>query len=175
VTADGGRVLYFAYGANIHPGWLWRRIPDAPLLGAGALPGYRLEFRKRGRDGAARSDACPSGDPAARLPGALYSVSAPDLGLLGAASAGYRTLEVIVESGKGPRPALTWVAEPAEIVHGLLPWDWYLALIRAGARRLNLDEAHRRWLAGVPTLPDPDAGRAALARAVLAGDPNAPD
>jgi gamma-glutamylcyclotransferase len=175
VTADGGRVLYFAYGANIHPGWLRRRIPDACLLGAGALPGYRLEFRKRGRDGAARSDACLSSDPDARLPGALYSVSAPDLGLLGAASAGYRKLEVAVKSGTDLRAAVAWVAEPGEIVQGLLPWDWYLELIRAGARRLGLDEAHRRWLEAVPTQPDPDANRAALARAVLAGDTSAPD
>lgn len=174
MTEEAGRVVYFAYGANLHPGWLQRRIPDARLLGAGALPGYRLEFRKRGRDGAARSDASPSSDPAARLPGALYSVSAPDLGRLGAASAGYRKMDVVVESEQGPVAALAWVAEPGEIAPGLLPWDWYVALIRAGARRLGLDEAHRRWLDAVQSLPDPDADRAAPARAVLAGEATSP-
>jgi gamma-glutamylcyclotransferase len=168
VTTDGRRVAYFAYGANIHPGWLRRRIPHAGLLGAAALPGYRLVFRKRGRDGAARSDACPSGDPADRLPGALYSIPAADLGLLGAASAGYRRLEVVVESQNGPVEAVAWVAAPGEIAEGLLPWDWYVALIRAGARQLSLDEAHRRWLDTVPSRPDPDADRAAPALAVLA-------
>jgi gamma-glutamylcyclotransferase len=171
VTGDRRRVAYFAYGANIHPDWLRRRIPDARLLGAAALRGYRLAFRKRGRDGAARSDACPSGDPVDRLPGALYSITARDLDLLGAAGAGYRQLEVVVESEQGSVEAVAWVAEPGEIAEGLLPWDWYLALIRAGARQLSLDEAHRRWLETVPSRPDPDADRAAPALAVLAAGP----
>jgi gamma-glutamylcyclotransferase len=169
VSRPGGETLYFAYGANVHPAWLRRRIPAATLVGAGRLPGYRLAFRKRGRDGAARSDACPSASPGAALPGALYRVNERDLGLLGAAGAGYRMAQVRVESAAGPVEALTWVAEPAEIAEGLLPWDWYVALIRAGAALLELPEAHRRWLATVPTAADPDAARAAPARALLAG------
>lgn len=161
-------ILYFAYGANVHPGWLRRRIPEAVVVGAGVLPGHRLVFRKRGRDGAARSDACPSDAPGAGLPGALYRVQRQDLDRLGAAGAGYRPAQVQVDFAGGTVTAVTWRAEPAEIVDGLLPWDWYVALIRAGAVLLGLPDAHLAWLDTQPTAADPDAARATLARSVIA-------
>lgn len=168
-----GSVLYFAYGANVHPEWLRRRIPDAELLGAAELRGFRLAFRKRGRDGAARSDACPA-DPGDTLPGALYAVRAEALQQLGAAGAGYRVEEVTVMTALGARNALTWRAEDTELAAGLLPWDWYLALIRAGAERLGLAEGHQRWLASVPYATDVDSDQARAARAILsAQDPPA--
>ena len=168
-----GRIVYFAFGANVHPGWLRRRVPRAQLLGIGVLPGHRLAFRKRGRDGAARSDACP--DAAARLPGVLYALDAPDLALLGAAGAGYRPAEVVIDTAQGACEAICWRAEPSAIEEGLLPWDWYVALIRAGASLLGLPGEHVRWLDSVPVAADPDPERAALARAVIAaGMPGSP-
>jgi gamma-glutamylcyclotransferase len=170
VTSSDGRLAYFAYGANVHPGWLRRRIPDAALVGAGVLQGYSMAFRKRGRDGAARSDAFPSDAPAAALPGALYLLRASDLDRLGAAGAGYRATRVDVAGASGKFNAVMWVADTAEIATGLVPWDWYVALIRAGAALLDLPAGHRRWLASVPTAADPDAARVALAHAVIAAD-----
>ena len=167
MSAAAEPVIYFAYGANIHPGWLRRRVPEARLIGAGILPGYQLAFRKRGRDGAARSDACPSAEPGAALPGALYSFPAGALARLGAAGAGYRAEQVVVETAAGRRQAVTWRADPAELVAGLRPWDWYLALIRSGAEMLRLPEAHLRWLEQVPVAVDPDLERAAQAWAVI--------
>lgn len=171
MSAADERVVYFAYGANVHPAWLRRRVPDAELIGPGLLPGYRLAFRKRGRDGAARSDACPSDEPGAGLPGALYGMRAADLQRLGAAGAGYLARQVRVESAEGTQDATTWVAAPEEIEPGLLPWDWYVALIRAGAAQLGLPEAHRRWLASVGVQVDADAARAAPARQIVAAAP----
>lgn len=166
-------VIYFAYGANVHPGWLRRRVPEAKLIGAGLLPGYKLAFRKRGRDGAARSDACPSAEPGAVLPGALYALPAGALARLGAAGAGYHAEQVVVDTASGPREAVTWRADPAELDAGLRPWDWYVALIRAGAVMLGLPEAHLRWLERAQVAADPDRERAARARAVIEG--HAPD
>jgi hypothetical protein len=171
MSAAGDRVLYFAYGANVHPGWLRRRIPDAELIGAAALPGHRLAFRKRGRDGAARSDAQPSDTPGDALPGALYAVRREALEQLGAAGAGYRIEEVEVMVAGESRRALTWRADDAFVAEGLVPLDWYLALIRAGASRLGLPAAHRRWLATVEARVDRESAQSHLAREVLAADP----
>lgn len=159
--------IYFAYGANVHPGWLRRRVPEAKLIGAGLLPGYKLAFRKRGRDGAARSDACPSAEPGAALPGALYALPAGGFARLGAAGAGYHAEQVVVETAAGPQQALTWRADPAELVTGVRPWDWYVALIRAGGVMLALPEAHLRWLEQAPVAVDPDRERAAPAWAII--------
>jgi gamma-glutamylcyclotransferase len=168
VSLEDGHVLYFAYGANIHPGWLRRRIPEARLVGAAGLPAHRLAFRKRGRDGAARSDACPDEEPGASLPGAVYELRAEALARLGAAGAGYRQAEVVVTTPGGLLDAVTWRAEPASIEAGLRPWDWYIGLIRAGAAILGLPEGYRRWLDSVPVNEDPDRERAAVAFAVIA-------
>ena len=168
-----GRVLYFAYGANVHAGWLRRRIPDAELLGAAELPGFRLAFRKRGRDGAARSDACP-GSPGEVLPGALYAVRAEALQQLGAAGAGYEMEAVTVMTAAGARRAVTWRAGEGTLAEGLLPWDWYVGLIRAGAAQLGLPAAHQRWLATVPCATGGDSEQARAARAML-GAPGARD
>jgi hypothetical protein len=75
---------------------------------------------------------------------------------------------------EGPLTALTWRADATQVEAGLRPWDWYVALIRAGAELHGLPEAHRRWLAAVPTQVDPDADRAAQARAVLEDRPREP-
>lgn len=171
---EATRVAYFAYGANVHPGWLRRRVPEAELHGAALLPGYRLVFRKRGRDGAARSDACPSTTPGDALPGALYWLPPESLERLGAAGAGYRSAEVVVRTVEGEVHARTWLAEPTEHAERLLPWDWYVELIRAGAELLELPAAHRRWLQGVPVTRDPDRTRAATAHQVIAGEREVP-
>lgn len=171
MSRPGGERLYFAYGANVHPGWLRRRIPAAVALGCGELPGHRLLFHKRGRDGSGRSNAWRTGVAADRLPGVLYRIPADDLARLGAAGAGYQADEVLVETAAGPRAAVTWRADPTEIAAGLLPWDWYVALIRAGAELLGLPEEHQRWLASAPTAKDPDTARAAPARGIVAAVP----
>jgi hypothetical protein len=171
VNAAQERVLYFAFGANVHPDWLRLRIPDAELLGAAELPGHRLAFRKRGRDGAARSDAQPSDTPGASLPGALYAVRRAALDRMGAAGAGYRIEEVEVLFAGERRRALTWRAEDSAVAAGLVPLDWYVALIRAGASLLGLPAEHRRWLAAVKVQVDADSEQAHAARAILAAGP----
>lgn len=163
-----GSVVYFAYGANLHPGWLRRRVQSAVVIGAAALPGHRIEFRKRGRDGSAKSDACSTGIASDRLHGALYRLSADDLQRLGAAEAGYHLDEITVESTEGVLAALTWRADPAQLVAGLPPWNWYLALLRAGAAIHGLPVSHRRWLETVVSAPDPECDRAAIALEVIA-------
>lgn len=167
MTRAGERVAYFAYGANLHPGWLRRRVPGAEPAGAGVLPGHRIAFRKRGLDGAGRSDAWHTGEPGDQLPGGLYTLPARDFHRMGAAGGGYHPDEVIVETGAGRIAALTWRADADALATGLSPWDWYLALIVAGAAIHGLPEDYRRWLAGVPVVEDPDRARAAVAYAVI--------
>jgi gamma-glutamylcyclotransferase len=166
-TPDGS-VVYFAYGANLHPGWLRRRVRSAAVIGAAELPGHRIEFRKRGRDDSGKSDACPTGLATDRLAGALYRLSRGDLQRLGAAEAGYYLDEITVESAEGALAAVTWRADPAQLVAGLPPWNWYLALLRAGAAIHGLPESYRHWLESVVSVPDPDGDRAAIALEVIA-------
>lgn len=167
-SAPAEAAFYFAYGSNLHPQWLRRRVPSAVIIGPATLPGHALEFRKRGRDGSAKCTAIASGSARGALPGALYSLREDDLGLLGAAEGGYRRQQVRVGTTAGPVLAWTWYAEAEQLADGLAPWDWYLGLVLAGADYHRLPYEHRRRLAAVRALPDPDESRARLARAILA-------
>jgi gamma-glutamylcyclotransferase len=132
----------------------------------GELPGHRIMFHKRGRDGAGRSNAWPAA-AIDRLPGMLYRVQTQEFAKLDAAGAGYHAEEVLIETTAGPLTALTWRAKPEEIEDGLRPWDWYVALIRAGAALHGLPASYRRWLESVAVVVDPDRARASAAFAVI--------
>lgn len=167
-TASAGSIFYFAYGSNLHPQWLRRRVPSAVVMGPASLPGHALAFRKRGKDGSAKCAAI-AGDRSRRaLPGALYAMGEDDLRLLGASEGGYRREQVDVDTAAGRVVAWTWYAEPEQLADGLAPWDWYLDLVRAGAAIHRLPEEHVQRLAATPAWPDPDATRARLARTILA-------
>lgn len=58
--------LYFAYGSNLNLDQMWRRCPEAILLGKGFLNGYRLEYRGV-LDIERRSSA--------RVPGAVFLIT----------------------------------------------------------------------------------------------------
>ena len=158
--------MYFAYGSNLHPGWLARRVPSAQPLGRALLPDHAIAFRKRGRDGSAKSDAVHH--PGGALPGAVYEMDQGHLGLLGAAEGGYARLEVTVEASRGKEKAFAYFAREEHHVRHLVPWDWYVGLILSGARLHGLPDSHTQWLAGVQTLDDPDHERAAFARSLIA-------
>ena len=167
-SAPPDATFYFAYGSNLHPRWLRRRVPSAVIIGPATLPGHALEFRKRGRDGSAKCAAIVSDSARAALPGALYSLREDELGLLGAAEGGYRRQQVRVGTTAGPVLAWTWYAETEQLADGLAPWDWYLGLVLAGADYHRLSQEHRRRLAAVRAQSDPDESRARPARAILA-------
>lgn len=50
-------IYYFAYGSNMLTERLIARTPSARPVGTSLLPGHRLTFHKRGRDGSGKCDA----------------------------------------------------------------------------------------------------------------------
>lgn len=71
--------FYLAYGSNLHPLRLVRRVPSARLVGTVPLPGYRLAFHKRGMDGSAKCDLELADESGSLAYGAVYSVAAQDI------------------------------------------------------------------------------------------------
>ena len=47
-------MLYAAYGSNLHPGRLRKRVPSADLVGCAKIEGWSLNFNKRGKDGSGK-------------------------------------------------------------------------------------------------------------------------
>lgn len=156
-------VLNFAYGSNM----LWQRIrervPSAVPLGPVRLLGYQLHWHKVGKDRSGKCDIRPAADPASLVHGVLYRFHHSDKHLLNTAEGlgfGYDEIEVRVETAQGPLLALAYAA--THIEPALRPFDWYQALVVAGAVEHGLPVDYVDALRRIEAQADADTARAAL-------------
>ena len=168
--------ICFAYGSNMLPARLAARCATARLVGPGHATGFAIRFDKGGMDGSGKATLWPG--PAA-VPGVLYRLSDADLVTLDAyegVGRGYARREIDILTPDGPARAYAYIAD--QPVEGLLPFDWYVALILAGALIHALPSDHLAMLAAVPHQPDPDLdrpGRIAALQALAAHGFDGPD
>ena len=161
---------YFAYGSNMLSERLLRRCPSARALGPAFLEDHALDFAKPGRDGSGK--ATITAKAGGRVFGVLFSLHPGDCELLDGFEGrgkGYDRIEdctVRMLSCEKPVSAFTYVAPPAFRVSGLLPFDWYHALVLAGAREHGLSEGYVAGLEGAAVSRDPEPGRAARLEAL---------
>ena len=131
--------LNFAYGSNMSKRRLLQRTPSARTIGIGQLVGYRLVCRMRGSDGSAKCDLHETGHAEDIAWGVLYEIAMAEKPLLDQAEGlgrayEYKTLRVQV--GEQHVEAGAYIA--LEVDDTLLPYDWYLAFVLAGAEEHGL-------------------------------------
>ncbi len=156
---------YLAYGSNLHCGRLRSRVGEVRTLGMVELPGWRLQFSKRGADGSGKCTL--ETDPAARAWGVVYAIDATaraKLDTIEGLGHGYTThwLELPTHGR-----CYVYLAETIFTDRALRPYDWYRTLVVAGAREHRLPAAYVDAIGAVDALPDPDRARAALNLSVL--------
>ena len=160
---SAGDRLYFAYGSNLYPARMCRRVPSAVVVARTRIPGFRLAFRKSGRDGSAKCDLEPA--PEATVWGALYRLDAVEQPALDDAEGpGYYVDRVTVTTGEGPVEAFTYRARRDWIDARAVPYDWYRDLVVAGARVHGFPQSYIAAVADIEAVPDPDPERAAANR-----------
>ena len=133
-------------------------MPSARLLAPAALPGYRVVFRKRGRDGSGKCDLVATGDRRDLAYGAVYTITGDDRPALDACEClgcGYDDGVVRVDG----LDCFTYFAQPGFIDEGLAPFHWYKRLVLSGARYLGFPAACLADLDAVVSVEDPDSGR----------------
>lgn len=153
---------YLAYGSNLHPLRLARRLPSARLVGTVRLPGYRLAFHKRGMDGSAKCDLELTDESGSLAYGAVYSVAAPDierLDKLEDLGTGYFKERVTLRVNGVALSAFVYFASQTHIAPDLLPFDWYRGFVLAGARGHGFPKEYVEQIAAVPHQADPDEAR----------------
>jgi len=158
---------YFGYGSNMLTRRLRARVPSAEPLGTGRLPGHRLRFHKRSRDGSGKCNVVPAQN--SEVCGVLFEIDRAELDALDEAEQrgrGYERMHVRIQ-GPSPVDAFAYVAQPAYIDDALLPYEWYRALVIAGAREHNLPSAYVDQLEAVRSYPDPDRDRRRSHRTLL--------
>lgn len=161
-------MLYFGYGSNMLTLRLQGRVPSAEPVATGTLKGYGLRFHKRSRDGSGKCNIVSS--PTDVVHGVLFDVDPTELDALDEAEQrgrGYERRNVRVHGSPSAVDAFAYVAQPAYIDDALLPYEWYHALVLAGAREHGLPAPYIAQLGAMRSYPDPDDQRRQKYQALL--------
>jgi gamma-glutamylcyclotransferase len=164
-------VRVFAYGSNMLTRRLRERTPSATPVAVGRLDGHTLRWHKRGRmDGSGKCDAMASGDASDCIHGVVFELDAAEKAALDRAEGlgrGYdeKTVEIVAAGARVP--ATLYYA--TDVDASLRPYDWYKALVVAGARERGLPADYIAALEAVRSIADPDRRRESKHLALLAG------
>lgn len=132
-------IHYFAYGSNMLRERLLHR--EVILLDEGQpvqIVDHKLVFNKKSNDGSSKANLMLAAGVTTW--GVLFSVDPNSLAGLDAAEGApghYRSAPATVRTQHGDREAITYFAQPDKLLSVAdHPWDWYLALIVAGAKAI---------------------------------------
>ncbi len=163
--------VYFAYGSNM----LTRRLtatdraPSAVPIGTGYVSNRRLTFDKVSRDGSGKCDIEITISSTDRVYGILFEISSTEKSSLDSAEGlgeGYRKEQIQVVTPNGEAyEAIAYVATKKD--PALRPYDWYKALVIAGATEHKLPHEYVEWLRTLDSVVDPNANRRSVNESLL--------
>ncbi len=153
--------LYFAYGSNMLTARLAARCPSAQALSVAQAANYQVDFSKKGQDDSGKATLIRQGGTVQT--GILFQIADTDLSNLDTAEGdGYTRVDdfnVLTENDGAVLTCKTYIARQHH--PGLAPFDWYLALIVAGAIEHSLPQEVITALRSNQVVPDPQADRPA--------------
>ncbi len=153
--------VYFAYGSNMLRERLTARCPSARSIGEAAAPDHRIAFTKPSFDGSGKATLVRA--PGETAHGVLFEIAKDERDNLRRFEGdGYRCREGFLVRAVGEdslREVATCLA--VETKDSLRPYDWYRALVVAGALQHALPEHHVAALRAVAATPDPKPRRPA--------------
>lgn len=162
---------YFAYGSNMLTERLTDRCPTAQAIGIANAAGYVLEFCKKSRDESGKATLAESSQPGQQVFGVFFEIENGDLCELDKAEGkgnGYDRLDKfsanLLADGTQYR-VKTYIASTSAVEDRLKPYDWYLALVIAGALQHKLPETWIARLHEVAYIADPDSKRTGRVKA----------
>lgn len=154
------RFHYFAYGSNLLAERLTARCPSARVIGSVSVAGWRLAFQAKSFDGSGKATML-RGEDGDVVHGRLYEIAVADRDGLDRAEGADRDPPIyvrhddfVVTAADGSTVSDVSVYLAREETVALPPWDWYRALIVAGAMQAELPAADVAALAVVPALAD---------------------
>jgi len=158
-------IHYFAYGSNMHPARLRRRVPSSRALGTATLCGHQLRFHKRGRDGSGKCNVWHTGQDSDRVIGVIYEMQATERYLLDEAEGlgiGYHLQEHTLELNDVVHDVFYYIADSAHIEENQRPFHWYRDLVLYGARFHGLPQEYIETFLLIEAELDADRERAEL-------------
>jgi gamma-glutamylcyclotransferase len=156
------KLLYLAYGSNLHPLRLAARVPSARTVGIVEMPGNLLAFHKRSIDGSGKCLFYTGQGQHEKMFGVLYEFDPREkIALDKAEGSGSGYCEQLMKlplNGETFTP-FVYVAQSTHIDPALVPYDWYKGLVIAGARYHSLPSAYISSLEAIPSMPDTNTQR----------------
>lgn len=147
--------LYFAYGSNMLSARLIARCPSAKLVGVASVDSHSLGFSKKSVDGSGKATLIKQ-SAQFQTPGVLFEIGLAERDALDkfeGAGNGYDRVDDFRVTKTGQFiVATTYIA--SEIQNDLAPYDWYLALVVAGALEHGFDDQYTSWLRSIETMTD---------------------
>ena len=165
-----GRIKYFAYGSNMHPERLSRRVPSSECIDVASLTGYRLCFHKIGRDQSAKCNILHTGDEADCIYGVIYLIDPEEKTFLDEAEGlghGYDLANMQIATEQAVHDVFCYLANHQYIDDNLLPFDWYHQLVVTAARYHGLPESYISAITAIESQTDDDRERARLHYEIL--------
>lgn len=153
---------YLAYGSNLHPYRLIRRVPNARLVTTTHLDGHRVSFSKRSHDGSSKCNLATSECADSAVHVAIYAIPITEKHLLDSAEGlgkGYDQASCRVTVADEAFDVFTYIAAATHIVRELLPYEWYKSMVVQGARYHGFPDDYIREFESQPSMPDPDSLR----------------
>ena len=148
---------YAAYGSNLHPLRLEKRVPSAKLLGVSFVSGYELRFNKKSDIDGTGKCSINRGVGLVRL--AVFEIKAEERGILDRCEGlgkGYD--EISIDAHQFGR-CLTYIANPAVIDETLRPTDWYKEMVLLGCRWHRFPDEYDRSIETTRSIGDADERR----------------
>ncbi len=160
-------IFYLAYGSNLHPERMLRRVPSARHLGTAYLEGWSLCFNKLGKDGSAKCNIMPCPGEDNGVYAALYELSKSEKIQLDKAENGYRICHITAKLGGRSYKTFTYVAEVQHIDHSCVPYDWYRDLVLMGAWFNEFPDSYIAHIESFDVAQDRNLERYARNRVIL--------
>jgi hypothetical protein len=166
--------LYFAYGSNMLAEWLHTRCPSARPLGIAIARGFFLSFSKRSKDGSAKATLVKADESEHAAYGVLFEIPRREQAALDKAEGkgkGYDrddAFMVVRLADETEAAASTYLASLQGCDECLVPYDWYHALILAGALQHGLPGGYVAGLRREAVRPDPEPQRTSRREALRA-------
>lgn len=138
--------VYFAYGSNMLTSRLVARCASAQYIGNASVENYALKFSKKSLDGSGKATLV--GTTNGTVQGALFEVEQSERAFLDKAEGSdyERVDDFIVRISSTGEEIVSSTYVAVNTYDALRPYDWYLALVIAGANLHSLDVDYRRGL-----------------------------
>ena len=155
-------IYYFAYGSNLHPMRLMKRVASAELIGVATHLNHRLTFHKKSKDGSSKCNMFYSGSESDLFYGAIYKLKQEHKNELdGFEGKGYGYIDNLITLNHDgvEYTCFTYLAQQSHIVDNVKPYHWYKKLVVLGAHYLDFPAPYVASIEAVESMEDPNPER----------------